>query len=68
MGWYAFVSILAEVLYHVHPPFSDVAPFSVMWARVLMYLALTTFIVFARACFLLRRYESDRTFGPTGAK
>jgi hypothetical protein len=68
MCWYAFVSILAEILYHLRPLFAHVGPYSVFWARVLMYLALTTFIVFARACAVLRRYESDRMSGPVGGK
>ncbi len=64
MGYYVFITILAEVLnIFFHPAPKD--HFSIVqthrafiFARVPMYLAMLTFIVFIRACKTLRSIEA----------
>src|SRR2546422_7184638 len=56
MCWYAFIALLAEVLYwFLQPP--QRGYFSATLARVLMYLGCISFIPLGRAYFVLRRYE-----------
>ena len=57
MCLYAAVTITAEALYFFSHPISN-EHFSITTARVLMYFGLLTFIVFIRACIILRRLET----------
>lgn len=60
MGWYALVTILAEILHYLHPAPPDAGPFPITVARILMYFALSSFVAIARACILSRRCELGR--------
>jgi len=56
MCWYAATTVLAEILHVLIQP----APwrhFPTIVARVLTYLGVLSFVVFIRACVLLRRLE-----------
>jgi hypothetical protein len=58
MCWYAVVSLLAEAIqFFLHLPADG--HFPVTTARVLMYFGAFSFIVFIRACIVLRRYETE---------
>lgn len=58
MGLYVVITLLAETLYLIiHPAPSGHFPLIV--ARILMYLSAFSFIVFVRACIVLRRCETQ---------
>src|SRR5260370_40152130 len=58
MCWYTGATLLAEILHFlIHPaPWRN---FSFTAARLLMYPAALSFIVFVRFCIALRRYEAE---------
>jgi hypothetical protein len=58
MCWYTVATLLAEVLYLLTRPAAS-KHFSIIVARVPMYLGLLSFIVFVRVVFALRRHESE---------
>lgn len=63
MCWYTATTLAVEVLYViVQPTARDRIPTVV--GRVLTYGAMASFIVFARACGQLRRYEATRASSP----
>ena len=64
MLWYALAAILVEVLrifVPVAPRGHDpvIAARVIIGARVIMYLGALSFIVFIRACVILRRHETN---------
>ena len=65
MIWYAFASIVVEVLrFFIHVPPRGVDPIVaervIIGARVIMFLGAFSFIVFIRTCITLRRYETKK--------
>jgi hypothetical protein len=57
MCWYTVVTLLAEALFLLTRPAAN-EHFSIIVARVLMYLGFLSFVVFLRIVVVLRRYET----------
>ena len=58
MGWYAVMTLLAEILYFWIQP-APRGHFSLIDGRLLMYsFGAASFFVFIRACIVFRRYET----------
>ena len=64
MCWYTVVTLLAEILYLVTRPEAS-KHFSIIVARVPIYIGLLSFIVFIRVVFALRRYETEKSHSIT---
>jgi hypothetical protein len=57
MCWYAVMTVLAETLHLlVQPAAQEHLPNTI--ARVLTYFGVLSFVIFIRACVMLRRYEA----------
>jgi hypothetical protein len=63
MCWYSIMTVSAETL-HLLFHSAPYRHFSTLAARVLTYFGALSFIVFVRACLLLRRYEMTRVPAP----
>ena len=58
MCWYAAMTLIAEILYIVAQPRAAHKQADAVVGHVLTYGGMLSFIVFARACRQLRRYEA----------
>lgn len=59
VGWYALVTIAAEVI-QLRVQFPPDGHIPVSAARILMYLGALSLVVFIRASFALRRHETQK--------